>query len=261
MKRREARPDDDDAYVCVECGATCEPGEALCLFHLMLESGPDASDVSRLPHAADGHGAYKLDGFSVSGENRSSVADAVPFELRARLSRAVIVDSVPLAEAASVFGIKKSTAEKIVTRSLAERSTEPLLETPDGWATLFGEDWEGWGNYSEPFPAGMNAMYGRKGKLREIAVFILRGEGDRETARLARCSKDTVRKLRRVLVAIAGREFLCPCGSPGNHRGWCSYRFAKSEVRQQWMEQWQQRRRPNGASAKPESEPWFERPE
>lgn len=93
--------------------------------------------------------------------------------------------------------------------------------------------------------------YLKSGKVREIFLAILDGKGIRETARDMAVSSNTVLRYAdtlRWLTRHGYDEFSIPesclCGQMWGHRGWCSYRYAKSVRRQKFMKEWHQKRRP-----------------
>lgn len=84
-------------------------------------------------------------------------------------------------------------------------------------------------------PRGMRSKGGR---LEKATALMKEGKGNREVSRLTGMSKTTAAKLRKVLETENGGPFLCPCGKPATHPGWCSYRFAKSPRRQKFIVDW-----------------------
>lgn len=63
------------------------------------------------------------------------------------------------------------------------------------------------------------------------------GFGLRETARILKMNKNTTMRYYFMLVT-EGKSFLCQCGKPVTHRGWCKYRFQRSQKRQEFMNRW-----------------------
>lgn len=85
---------------------------------------------------------------------------------------------------------------------------------------------------------------------RDITIWLMREDGYsvREIARAFGLSKSVVHTI--------SSEFLyepdskCKCGEPIGHRGWCSWRFKRSEKRQAFMDRWHStHRRTKGTSA------------
>lgn len=93
---------------------------------------------------------------------------------------------------------------------------------------------------------GCGSMYGKSGQLVEIGSALLSGMGIRATARKVGCSKNTVGKLYKILLAERSRrgmgDILCPCGLPSIHQGWCTERFRRSPQRQAFMKEWHRER-------------------
>jgi hypothetical protein len=81
-------------------------------------------------------------------------------------------------------------------------------------------------------PRGMRS---KGGCLEKATVCIKEGRGNRETCRLTGMSKNTAAKLRGILEKQNGGSFLCHCGRPATHQGWCSYRIEHSPNRQRFM--------------------------
>ena len=81
-------------------------------------------------------------------------------------------------------------------------------------------------------------MRSKGGRFEQATVCIKEGRGNRETCRLAGMSKNTVAKLRAVLEQQNDGPFLCVCGKPATHQGWCSYRFAESLERRAFIRKW-----------------------
>jgi hypothetical protein len=75
-------------------------------------------------------------------------------------------------------------------------------------------------------------MRSKGGRLEKATAFIKEGKGNRETCRLTGMSSNTAAKLRKVLEEQNGKPFLCHCGQPATHQGWCSYRILRSPERQ-----------------------------
>lgn len=100
-------------------------------------------------------------------------------------------------------------------------------------STFFGPEYEGAALFG--FKRG---MYGKNGKLQRMGELIVSGKSIREVSRMVGVSKNTVIKLRKVLEIIAGKEFLCECGRPVRHQGWCAHRFSKSDSRQEFVRGW-----------------------
>lgn len=59
------------------------------------------------------------------------------------------------------------------------------------------------------------------------------GSTSRSVSEKLGVSKDTVRKV----ILVSGKAN-CLCGREGGHKGWCRYRFEKSEARQKFIKQW-----------------------
>lgn len=73
----------------------------------------------------------------------------------------------------------------------------------------------------------------RQAALRDA---FLGGMGVREAARTVGCAKATARRYRKELAASGALDGVtCACGKKPGHRGWCSYRFARSPERQRVM--------------------------
>lgn len=82
---------------------------------------------------------------------------------------------------------------------------------------------------------------------------LINGKGIRETARDLSISSNTVLRYADTLRWLTKQgydEFSIPenclCGQPWGHRGWCSYRFSRSEKRQQFMKKWHQKENDDG---------------
>jgi transposase-like protein len=69
----------------------------------------------------------------------------------------------------------------------------------------------------------------------QIKGLIRSGHAIREISRIAPAAKETVRHIYRSLIKVEG-PFLCGCGKPSIHKGWCTARYARSERRQQYMQ-------------------------
>lgn len=83
-------------------------------------------------------------------------------------------------------------------------------------------------------PRGMRS---KDGCLEAATTLMKEGKGNLEICRLTGMSKTTAAKLRGGLEKQNGGPFLCECGKPATHPGWCSYRFAKSQRRQELIRQ------------------------
>lgn len=81
-------------------------------------------------------------------------------------------------------------------------------------------------------PRGMRSKGGR---LEKATALMKEGLGNREIHRMTGMSKTTAAKLRRILEEQGGGPFLCECGKPATHCGWCSYRIMKSPKRQRYL--------------------------
>lgn len=94
---------------------------------------------------------------------------------------------------------------------------------------------------------GRGAMYGQRGKLMRVGRYLAQGMSIRAAARRAGCSKNTARKLHRILLAERIRrgedDFRCACGRPSIHQGWCPPRFRQSVKRQEVLRKMHKRRR------------------
>ncbi len=100
------------------------------------------------------------------------------------------------------------------------------------WQTLFGPHWEGWEASPIQYARG---IYGRFGKAQQAAKMLMEGKPIREVSRLTGISKNTGKRIKNILQVATGMRFECPCGQPSGHQGWCKYRFANSEARQETM--------------------------
>jgi len=83
-------------------------------------------------------------------------------------------------------------------------------------------------------------------KRRALLDHLMAGRSIRETARLVGCSKVTVSQYRKLIrvAEMFGEDIRlpkCECGQNAGHRGWCRVRFARSERRQCFMQQWRHR--------------------
>lgn len=81
-------------------------------------------------------------------------------------------------------------------------------------------------------PRGMRS---KSGRLEKATVLMKEGKTNQEVCRQTGMSKSTAAKLRGVLEEKNGGPFLCACGKPATHQGWCSYRIAKSPGRQKFL--------------------------
>lgn len=82
-------------------------------------------------------------------------------------------------------------------------------------------------------------------KRRLLVSLLLAGKSVRQVAALVPCSKVTVTRYRSVVRAaneLYGEADMrmpdCECGKPAGHNGWCAPRYARSEDRQRFIEQW-----------------------
>jgi len=81
-------------------------------------------------------------------------------------------------------------------------------------------------------------------KLREIQMAYWDGKSLRETAREYRVAKKTVQDIFRAeRKESLGFRVPCICGQTCGHKGWCSYRFARSPKRQAVMKRLHARQR------------------
>jgi len=71
-------------------------------------------------------------------------------------------------------------------------------------------------------------------KLRPALKMLLAGFGLREIGRACGINKRTAGELRRRLEVLPS----CVCGQMIGHRGWCSWRYKRSPVRQNFMKSW-----------------------
>lgn len=67
--------------------------------------------------------------------------------------------------------------------------------------------------------------------------YLSAGYPIRASARLANCAVTTARRY------VGDEARHCTCGKEAGHKGWCSWRFLQSPVRQEYMRQWAERRR------------------
>ncbi len=72
-------------------------------------------------------------------------------------------------------------------------------------------------------------------KRAAIKELLEQGHCDREICRKIAVHSGTVSKIRKELEEINGKPFLCACGEPSNHRGWCKARYKKSGKRQDFI--------------------------
>jgi len=77
------------------------------------------------------------------------------------------------------------------------------------------------------------SFYGNSGKLSLAVELFKMGWSIRRVCAVTELSKTTANKIQRRMPKI-----LCVCGKPVTHRGWCSYRYAQSELRQEFMRKW-----------------------
>lgn len=129
-------------------------------------------------------------------------------------------------ERLSVVRYHVSFWEVVVSTSVAELPPVAVLIpiTPNSRNTFIGV--EGWQH---------GVIRDKQGRLSKLARAFAAGMSIREAARCVGCSKTTARKVFRIFSAASGKPFLCPCGQPNTHQGWCSHRYALSPVRQEVM--------------------------
>jgi hypothetical protein len=103
-------------------------------------------------------------------------------------------------------------------------------------STYFGPDADG----PVRLPRG---MFGKRGQLEKMGLMIVQGWSSHRIVREVGGSKNTVLKLRRVLEILTGKEFMCPCGKPVRHQGFCAWRIEQSPARQAYLAQFPQKSR------------------
>lgn len=86
-------------------------------------------------------------------------------------------------------------------------------------------------------------------RFEKTLYLIGEGETVRSIAKKAGISRGTAAKMKReFLEEAASPEFnlpvLCQCGKQSDHRGWCSWRYAKSPARQATMKRLHALQRP-----------------
>lgn len=92
------------------------------------------------------------------------------------------------------------------------------------------------------------ANYLKDEKAELMCELLLMGLSIRETARIARISKQTVmiaaREINEYLIADGFEPLKCGCGKETlKHKGWCKDRFERHPKRQKFMKEWQKKRR------------------
>ncbi len=75
-------------------------------------------------------------------------------------------------------------------------------------------------------------------KKDKIILLFNAGEGNRFIHRECGVHTATVRRYREIIQREIGKVFRCKCGLPSGHQGWCSFRFSRSDRRQQFMASW-----------------------
>lgn len=84
----------------------------------------------------------------------------------------------------------------------------------------------------------LRGPYAKGGQFDWCKKLLAEGRCNREIARVTGAAKNTVAKYRRYCEKVNGVAFVCPCGKPAIHQGWCSIRFAKSEKRIDFIAKW-----------------------
>lgn len=73
---------------------------------------------------------------------------------------------------------------------------------------------------------------------------LAQGWSTRRIASDVGVAKDTVTRHRRLFLAEEPMPFVCPCGRPAGHRGWCVERTKLSPARQAFLSKWKMLRPP-----------------
>jgi transposase-like protein len=76
----------------------------------------------------------------------------------------------------------------------------------------------------------------------DVRELLLDGGEVRRIARIMKISKNSVRRIKKELVS-AGADLRCPCGRSANHNGWCVERYRRSPARQEFMKNWNNRKK------------------
>ncbi len=84
----------------------------------------------------------------------------------------------------------------------------------------------------------LRGMYPKGGRIKKAIQLMNQGRGNLEICRMSSTSKSPVAKLRRVLETQNGKPFLCPCGKPATHPGWCQVRIQ----RRVWLASWKRKK-------------------
>lgn len=105
------------------------------------------------------------------------------------------------------------------------------------WTTFFGPQWLEEQDRNPGFEL-KRGLYGRCGKLCEVGKLLSRGMGNREVSRRAKISKNTAKKYRNIFQKVLQVTFICECGKPATHQGWCSHRYKGSIERQKFIRGW-----------------------
>lgn len=82
-------------------------------------------------------------------------------------------------------------------------------------------------------------------KMFEIWDALSGGASIREIALIVGVSKGTVLSYRKIWLSpeVNGTIPDCPCGMSGGHKGWCKFRFHRSECRQRTLAEMHQKQR------------------
>lgn len=115
------------------------------------------------------------------------------------------------------------------------------VDTLEGWSATPGRS----GVYLAEGRGRKGGLLGNNGKLRRVILGLERGLSIRAAAREAGCSRNAARRAYHRLMAERERlglgEFLCPCGRPSTHMGWCRFRYLLSPDRQSSLKEQRER--------------------